>query len=58
MKTVVRVPDPNEPNRVPDGSVEGFNGNTFYFWLGDEADEDEATDMGIVDDIGDGGSAF
>ena len=48
MKTVARIPDPNEPNRVPDGSVEGFNGNTFYFWLGDEADED--SDMGDVDD--------
>lgn len=38
---MVRIPDANEPNRTADGVVEGANGQLFFFWLGDEAPEDD-----------------
>lgn len=42
----VRIPDPNEPERLPDGVA----GN-FYFWLGDEQYEFnfEDPELGDVD---------
>ena len=51
----IRIPDPNEPARDPDGEVNGF-----YFWLGEEAEDFDAgdADVGDVDepefDLGNG----
>jgi hypothetical protein len=38
---MIRIPDPNEPQRFPDGEVEGPNGQSFYFWLGSDDEQEE-----------------
>lgn len=41
-QTTMIIPDPNAPQRAPDGQV-----GEYYFWLGEDADD---TDMGDVDE--------
>lgn len=45
---IMRIPDPNEPQREPDGQV-----GEFYFWLGDEAFSEEDDDDFSTSDMGD-----
>jgi hypothetical protein len=41
--TTMFIPDPNSPQRVPDGQV-----GDFYFWLGDDFAQDDL--VGDVDE--------
>lgn len=41
-KIMQRIPDPNEPNRLPDGEV---SDGRFYFWLGGD---DDYANLGLL----------